>query len=83
MLPRTQALHLPCKQLSWYIILSAVGMQTISRFFLLLRCTTCLGLFNHPQFALPASTIGSTGVGTVSATARSSRQIQFALKLLF
>ncbi len=39
--------------------------------------------FNHPQFALPASTIGSTGVGTISATARPSRQIQFALKLLF
>jgi hypothetical protein len=39
--------------------------------------------FNHPQFALPASTIGATGVGTISATARPSRQIQFALKLLF
>jgi hypothetical protein len=39
--------------------------------------------FNHPQFLLPASTIGSTGVGSISATARPSRQIQFALKLLF
>lgn len=39
--------------------------------------------FNHPQFTIPASTIGSTGVGAISATARSSRQIQFALKLLF
>jgi len=39
--------------------------------------------FNHPQFLLPASTIGATGVGTISATARPSRQIQFALKLLF
>jgi hypothetical protein len=39
--------------------------------------------FNTPQFTLPASTIGATGVGTISATARSSRQIQFALKVLF
>jgi hypothetical protein len=38
---------------------------------------------NHPQFTIPASTIGATGVGTISATARPSRQIQFALKLLF
>jgi Carboxypeptidase regulatory-like domain len=40
-------------------------------------------IVNHPQFALPASTIGSTGVGTISATARPSRQIQLGLKLLF
>jgi Carboxypeptidase regulatory-like domain len=39
--------------------------------------------FNHPQFSIPASTIGATGVGTISSTARPSRQIQFALKLLF
>ena len=39
--------------------------------------------FNHPQFALPASTIGATGVATISATARPSRQIQFALKIVF
>jgi hypothetical protein len=40
--------------------------------------------FNHPQFQIPsATTIGSVGVGSISATARPSRQIQFALKLLF
>jgi Carboxypeptidase regulatory-like domain len=39
--------------------------------------------FNTPQFSLPAATIGATGVGTISATARPSRQIQFALKFLF
>ena len=39
--------------------------------------------FNHPQFNIPASTIGATGVGTISSTARPSRQIQFALKVLF
>lgn len=38
---------------------------------------------NHPQFAMPAATIGATGVGTIAATARPSRQIQFALKFLF
>jgi hypothetical protein len=39
--------------------------------------------FNHPQFGLPASSIGSAGVGQISSTARSSRQIQFALKFSF
>ncbi len=39
--------------------------------------------FNHPQFLVPASTIGANGVGTISGTARPARQIQFALKLLF
>ena len=39
--------------------------------------------FNTPQFALPASTIGATGVATISSTLRSSRQIQFALKYAF
>jgi len=39
--------------------------------------------FNTPQFTLPASTIGATGVGTIAATARPSRQIQFALKFVF
>jgi len=39
--------------------------------------------FNTPQFALPAATIGATGVGTISATLRASRQIQFALKYAF
>jgi hypothetical protein len=39
--------------------------------------------FNTPQFALPAATIGATGVGTISSTLRPSRQIQFALKYAF
>lgn len=40
-------------------------------------------ILNHPQFLVPASTIGGAGVGTISATARTSRQIQLALKFLF
>jgi hypothetical protein len=39
--------------------------------------------FNTPQFSLPASTIGNTGVGTISSTARANRQIQLALKYMF
>jgi len=39
---------------------------------------------NHPQFAIPSNTtIGSNGVGSISATARPSRQIQFALRMVF
>jgi hypothetical protein len=40
-------------------------------------------VLNHPQFTLPASTLGSAGVGTITATARPARQIQFAVKILF
>lgn len=39
--------------------------------------------FNHSQFAIPASTIGSAGVGTITATTHPARQIQFVLKLNF
>jgi tRNA(Arg) A34 adenosine deaminase TadA len=32
-------------------------------------------IFNHPQFAIPASTIGSAGVGTITSMSHPSRQI--------
>lgn len=38
---------------------------------------------NHPQFSLPAATAGVGGAGTITATQRSNRQIQFALRLAF
>jgi hypothetical protein len=38
---------------------------------------------NHPQFGLPASTVGVGGAGTITSTQRSNRQMQFALKLAF
>jgi hypothetical protein len=38
---------------------------------------------NHPQFALPNATIGVGGAGTITATQRSNRQMQFALRLSF
>jgi hypothetical protein len=39
---------------------------------------------NHPQFQIPGnSTIGTNGVGSISATARPSRQVQFALRFMF
>lgn len=40
-------------------------------------------LFNHPQFANPGSTIGTTTAGVISATAVPNRQTQFALRLTF
>jgi hypothetical protein len=38
---------------------------------------------NHPQFGLPASTIGVGGVATITSTQRANRQMQFALRLGF
>jgi hypothetical protein len=39
---------------------------------------------NHSQFAIPSNTaIGSNGVGSITSTARPSRQIQLALRLVF
>ena len=38
---------------------------------------------NHPQFGLPAATIGVGGVGTITSTQRANRQIQFALRYAF
>ena len=38
---------------------------------------------NHPQFGLPDATIGVGGAGTITITQRSSRQMQFALRLAF
>jgi hypothetical protein len=39
---------------------------------------------NHPQFLIPGNTtIGSNGVGSITSTARTSRQIQLALRLVF
>jgi hypothetical protein len=39
---------------------------------------------NHPQFAIPGNTtIGINDVGSISSTARASRQIQFALRFVF
>jgi hypothetical protein len=38
---------------------------------------------NHPQFGLPASTVGVGGAGTITTTQRANRQMQFALRLAF
>ena len=38
---------------------------------------------NHPQFGLPASTIGVGGVGTITSAQRANRQMQLALRLSF
>lgn len=39
--------------------------------------------FNHPQFGLPASSIGAGNVATITSTLRQNRQIQLALRLVF
>jgi len=38
---------------------------------------------NHPQFAGPNVTVGSSAFGTVTSQANSPRQIQLAMKLYF
>ncbi|MEX2260410.1 MAG: TonB-dependent receptor [Bryobacteraceae bacterium] len=45
--------------------------------------TEFFNALNTPQFDLPASTVGAGGVGTISATSRANRQLQFALRLQF
>jgi len=40
-------------------------------------------LFNHPQFDLPNTSIGSPNAGRISATVGSPRDIQFSLRLQF
>jgi len=40
-------------------------------------------VLNHPQFVIPASNISATGVGTITATSNTARQIQGALRLSF
>jgi len=38
---------------------------------------------NHPQFATPNATAGVGGAGTITATQRANRQMQFALRFAF
>jgi len=40
-------------------------------------------LFNTPQLSNPASTLGNPAIGSIGATARSNRQMQLGLRILF
>jgi hypothetical protein len=40
-------------------------------------------VFNHAQFAVPGTALGSPTFGVIQSTVKSSRQIQFALKYVF
>jgi hypothetical protein len=40
-------------------------------------------LFNHTQLSIPNTTVGNVNFGRITATAHSSRQVQFALKYVF
>ena len=40
-------------------------------------------LFNHPVFGQPDGSAGDAGFGTITYTAQDSRELQFALKLVF
>jgi len=45
--------------------------------------TEIFNIFNHPQFDLPNTTIGTPAAGTISATVNDARLIQFGLKLVY
>jgi hypothetical protein len=38
---------------------------------------------NHPQFAAPGGTVGSSTYGVITATSTNNRQLQFALRIQF
>jgi Carboxypeptidase regulatory-like domain len=40
-------------------------------------------MFNHPQFQIPASVIATSGVGSITTTSNTARQLQLALRLTF
>ena len=40
-------------------------------------------MFNHPQFQIPASVIAQGGVGSITTTSNTARQLQFTLRLTF
>ena len=40
-------------------------------------------MFNHPQFQIPASVIAQGGVGAITATSNTARQLQLTLRLSF
>jgi hypothetical protein len=40
-------------------------------------------VFNHAQFAVPNTTVGSPTFGQITSTVKSSRQVQLAIKYLF
>jgi len=65
-----------------------VDASLIKRFSILDRFNTefraeFFNILNHPNFALPGSSIGTSSVGIISNTAASSRQIQLGLKMSF
>ena len=45
--------------------------------------TEIFNIFNHPQFDLPNTTIGTPAAGTITATVNDARLIQFGLKLVY
>jgi len=56
---------------------------TISERFALQFRSELFNILNHPNFGLPVSNINSSSVGQVTQTSTPSRDIQFALKLVF
>jgi hypothetical protein len=65
-----------------------VDASLIKRFSILDKLNTefraeFFNIFNHPNFALPGSTIGTGSVGIIANTAASSREIQLGLKMAF
>jgi hypothetical protein len=57
-----------------FSIVDKVNMEFRAEFF---------NILNHPNFALPDSTIGTGSVGIISNTTGNSREIQLGLKMSF
>jgi hypothetical protein len=63
--------------------LSVEKQTSLPRETALLFRVEAFNIFNHPQFVIPASVINASGVGAITATSNSARQLQGAVRFTF